>query len=97
MAKCGRITVEIFKAQETSRGSPVPSVTIKLRDPIPELGSSAASNTNDLLALYDKQFMDQAKALEEALYKALPGGTYDRLCGLMLQRKAGHFIVSHEA
>jgi len=36
-----------------------------------------------------------AKQLEFALHESLPGGTYDRLLGLMLKRKASHFIVSH--
>lgn len=39
-------------------------------------------------------FMEQARDLEEALHNSLPGGTYDRLLGLMLKRKASHFIVS---
>jgi hypothetical protein len=41
-------------------------------------------------------FIDQASDLEEALYNSLPGGTYDRLLGIMLKRKSTHFIVSHQ-
>lgn len=40
-------------------------------------------------------FASDASRLEDALYHSLPGGTYDRLLGAMLERKASHFIVSH--
>lgn len=40
-------------------------------------------------------FQREAKQIEEALYNALPGGTYDQLVGLLLQRKASHFVVRH--
>ena len=38
---------------------------------------------------------EQARFLENVLYSHLPGGTYDRLLGAMLARKATHFRVSH--
>lgn len=41
-------------------------------------------------------FDEQARQIEEALHHSLPGGTYDRLLGRMLARKATHFRVSHE-
>lgn len=44
----------------------------------------------------DKVFNDDAEKLEETLHKTLPGGTYDRLIGMMLTRKASHFIVPIE-
>lgn len=40
-------------------------------------------------------FSAQAALLEDALHKILPGGTYDRLLGLMLARKSSHFIIAH--
>ena len=40
-------------------------------------------------------FTFEAKAIERALWLSLPGGTYDRLLGVMLERKATHFIVAH--
>ena len=43
----------------------------------------------------DKLFELEATALENILINTLPGGTYDRLLGKMLQRKSSHFIVSH--
>ena len=42
-------------------------------------------------------FEANAADLEDALYRSLPGGTYDRLLGRMLERKATHFVVSHAA
>lgn len=44
---------------------------------------------------HDAAFMAEAETIEKALHDALPGGTYDRLAGLMLKRKSSHFIVSH--
>lgn len=43
----------------------------------------------------DDFFTFEAKAIERTLWLSLPGGTYDRLLGLMLQRKATHFVVAH--
>lgn len=40
-------------------------------------------------------FAEHADVIEDALFRSLPGGLYDRLLGRMLQRKASHFIVSH--
>ena len=39
------------------------------------------------------RFLADARAIEKGLIESLPGGTYDRLLMLMLQRKASHFIV----
>jgi hypothetical protein len=38
---------------------------------------------------------EEAMKLERALYSTLPGGTYDRLLGVMLLRKAGHLRIAH--
>ena len=38
---------------------------------------------------------EQARYLENALYRHLPGGTYDRLLGAMMERRAPHFRGSH--
>jgi len=42
----------------------------------------------------DSVFEEQAKMLEYELYSHLPGGTYDRLLGELLKRKASHFTVT---
>ena len=39
-------------------------------------------------------FRDDATAICEALYHSLPGGTFSRLLGLMLKKRASQFIVS---
>lgn len=49
------------------------------------------------LGFADAIFSKEAEALESALYGALPGGTYDRLLGKMLERKATHFVVAHKS
>lgn len=54
-----------------------------------------AYNYRDDLAVIDAQFAADAEAIEDGLHNSLPGGTYDRLCGLLLARKATHFRVPH--
>ncbi len=43
----------------------------------------------------EKLFEDQGRYLEKLLYSVLPGGTYDRLLGEMLRRRASKLIVSY--
>ena len=86
-----RCTVDIFKAQRVG-GDIVPSTTIRLGEEIPEPDTNLTHSA--FIAAVDKVFQDQAAALEVALHNALPGGTYDKLLGLMLQRKATHFLVT---
>jgi len=45
----------------------------------------------------DGWYEAEARKIERLLYATLPGGTYDKLAGLMLLRKASHFRVSHES
>jgi hypothetical protein len=45
----------------------------------------------------DAFFQDEAARLESILHSSLPGGTYDRLAGLMLDRKASHLKVAHSS
>jgi hypothetical protein len=63
-----------------------PATRIIIEEEMPELGRMS-------LAEFDAIFQSDAEAIENALHMALPGGTYDRLLVLMLQRKASHFIV----
>jgi hypothetical protein len=53
--------------------------------------------TFETIPQYDMVFEADAQEIEAALYNSLPGGTYDRLLGLMLRRVSCHFIVSHRA
>jgi len=45
--------------------------------------------------LANDSWYEQASCMEEALYKSLPGGIYDRLCEVMLARIASQLRVSH--
>jgi hypothetical protein len=67
---------------------PIPSrVIIRLVDQVPDLGT----NMKEWGAFYD----GQAKDLAKALYEALPGGTFDRLCAELLFRQATLLKVSY--
>jgi len=83
-------TVNVKKAHRTFRDQPVQDVQIIIQDEIPDT-SNLESTKNNL-----HQFQFDAENLEIALINALPGGTYDRLLGAMLQRKASQFIVPFE-
>jgi hypothetical protein len=65
----------------------VPVVHIVIEEEMPHLRGS------ETLAQLDARFLEDARVIEKGLIESLPGGTYDRLLGLMLQRKASHFIV----
>ena len=56
----------------------------------PPEGQTMAS-LKELATFYE----EQAQGLEETLHDILPGGTYDRLCAAVLQRKAGMLKVSY--
>lgn len=49
----------------------------------------------ETIAEADALYANDAELLERVLHDNLPGGTYDRLLGLMLARKATHFRVAH--
>lgn len=78
-------TVHIYAGQPIGNNPPA-KTEIRIEVPIPDYDFDN----------YPKAFQAQAEQLEKALHDSLPGGTYDRLCGLMLKRKSTHFIVSHE-
>ncbi len=78
-------TIFIFKAQPIADHIP-PHVIIDIYGKLPPV-----KTLEEGAQLFDKE----AKTLEEALYAALPGGTYDQLTSRMLQRKASHFRVSY--
>jgi hypothetical protein len=82
--------VTAAKAAPTG-GQQTPDAYIYIDDDLPPWGPG----TKTTLEEADAFFLADAQRLEEALHNSLPGGTYDRLCGLMLARKASHFRVSH--
>lgn len=79
-------TIKTLKAQPTIADEPIQSVTIEIDTEGPDY---------DNLRSQAVAFLIVATELEDALYHSLPGGVYDRLVGLMLQRKSSHFIVAH--
>ena len=44
---------------------------------------------------YESFFQREAQLIEETLHGSLPGGTYDRLMGEMLKRKASVYRVGY--
>ena len=78
-------TVSIFKAQPTSFSRPqIPSLTVAFTETLPRDGGGS------------EMIMDMdAEALEEALHRVLPGGTYDRLRLRMMIRGVSQLVVRH--
>jgi len=64
----------------------IPTVVINISDVPPQFDS-----LNDAA----QRYTNQAQLLERGLHDTLPGGTYDRLLGLMLTRKASLFKVAY--
>lgn len=81
--------VTISKAQAVG-DQEVPDAHIHITGEQPEFGFRGG------LAVWGIYFDEQAEAIELALHGSLPGGTYDRLLGRMLLRKASHFRVASE-
>ena len=79
-------TINIYKAQHIGNEE-VEDLQIVFNEELPIFESIQQSG---------KDFIRQAIILEKLLLNTLPGGTYDRLLGLMLKRKSSHFIVTHK-
>lgn len=73
-------TVNIHRADAT-RDQPVPPVVIAIDLTQPVHGGGYEAEARAL-------FADDAHRLADALYAALPGGTFDALLGELLARKA---------
>jgi hypothetical protein len=82
MAESRRVIVA--KASPTGANYPTPKGEIDIVDDLPVIAS-----TEDL----DRIFEAHAALIEGLLNETLPGGTYDRLLGRMLARKASHYRV----
>jgi hypothetical protein len=78
--------LHIFKAQRTLRDLEIPTTTLQIEREIP--------NSNDLKEA-EQIYQKEAETICEALYKSLPGGTFDHLVIEMLKRKVSLFKVSH--
>lgn len=76
--------LEIYKAQDTVKDQPVDSLVILCDRPFPEIQSIEESRTMHGL---------QAKALADALFKTLPGGTLSALFAEFCERYRNVFRV----
>lgn len=79
--------ITLCKAQDVRGIAPPEDCHIHIVEALPDLYESGL----DAAAAH---FDQQAEELEVALVNCLPGGTYDRLLGRMLARKASHFRVA---
>ena len=79
-------TVIVSKANPAYAEKPVIDTRIEITGLLPDL-----EYPHETARYYD----NQARQIEEALHRSLPGGTYDRLAGRMLVRMAAHFHVAH--
>ncbi len=89
--------ITVCKASPTGLAYPTPDYHIHVSAELPEF----PFDTHDPHALSahlrvaNAYFEEQAQQIEESLWASLPGGTYDRLLGRMLARKASHYRVAH--
>lgn len=84
-------TVVVHRAQPVG-GHPVLVSIIEIRPTIsdnPAVLPAGAGYPSDITMAQD------AKHIADALYASLPGGTFDRLIVLLLERKISHFVVRH--
>lgn len=83
-------TVVVHRAQPVG-DHPVLVSIIEIRPTLPDLPRPVGANDfpSDLTMAQD------AKHIADALYASLPGGTFDRLIVLLLERKISHFVVRH--
>lgn len=78
------IQIDLSKAEPIG-DQVIPTLVINIFALVPQLDSLEMG----------KWYAEQAGLLERGLHNTLPGGTYDRLLGLMLARKASLFKVSY--
>jgi hypothetical protein len=83
------IEVTVCKAYPNGPTEPTPDVHIHITGGVPDEETASLERWGDYCD-------EQAKQIDEALAHSLPGGTYDRLLGHMLARKASHFRVAHQ-
>ncbi len=85
-------TVDIYRCQPTVPEKPVEPVTIRIHEEIPDFGRR--ENVDDMLDAAVHCYRDQGRALADALFSALPGGTMDELIARLFERRASLFRVS---
>ena len=77
-------TLHIFKAKNIG-GFEIPSLTIEVAESITDM------SLEELQQIYEKN----AQSIADALIKALPGGTFDRLVIELMKQKTSMFMVPH--
>jgi len=88
--------VTVAKADRVWCGETVEDVRIDVNAELPTFDRRKEPvELNAWLERVGAWYDEQARMIEEGLYESLPGGTYDRLLGRMLARKASHFRVRH--
>ena len=80
----------IYKAQEIG-DQKIDTVNITIAIPFPEIDHELT--LKDSMKEVEQIFQKEAQDLFNALEGSLPGGTFNRLLALMLQHKAGHFVI----
>jgi hypothetical protein len=80
------VSISVAKAEPSVTGEPTRKGTIVINEKVPDFAS---------LSEAADYYEEQAQMIERVLYGTLPGGTYDRLLGALLRRKASHFRVAH--
>jgi len=78
--------IHIYKAAPVDDRQIRP-VIVHITEPIPEMESLDAA---------EMTYWNEADELSEALYDALPGGTFDRVLVRLMEIKATLFRVSHK-
>lgn len=79
--------LRVHKAQRTCSNEQVPDLLIEA---VEEFSTKRGTNwKNENMAMFQRD----AKAVANALYASLPGGTLDQLLREMLERKASQFVV----
>lgn len=84
------VDLTICKADPTGTET-VPDTHIHITAKLPE-SVARADWLSHLAAFYN----EEARQLEEALRRVLPGGTYDRLLGRMLERHASLYRIPYQ-
>jgi hypothetical protein len=80
------VTVLVHKAQQTGE-TPTPRLTLLVDEELPEI---TAENWREIGM---HTYQTDARFIELALNRSLPGGVYDAVLRAMLLRKASHFRV----
>lgn len=77
----------VYKAQPMPGAAPGPDMVIRAEEPMPELA------TEEWLKEAQYIHVGQGRAVAEALWQHLPGGTIDQILRALLERRASLLAV----